>query len=105
MNASCHFVEKSFRDYSIDIEAVSIHYVISPDEQRPDWSQRSTLFLPRVDGDVRKIALMLPRSIESSKGVTNHYLLHYYFEICKGGDRVYSPQFTEQVVTDDPEDG
>jgi hypothetical protein len=96
---SYHLVEKSFRDYSKDIEAVNIHYVVCSDDTPPDWSLQSTLYVPRVEGEIRKVALNLPLSIKSSNGVTSDYLLHYYFEIVEGGDRVYSPQFTEKIET------
>jgi hypothetical protein len=96
----CYEVEKSFRDYSSDIEAVNIHYIVVAEDGVPDWSQRCTLYLPRTDDETRRITLNLPLSIESPKGPTTRYLLHYYFEIFQGGDRSYSPQFTEQVTTD-----
>ena len=97
---SSYQVEKSFRDYSADIEAVSIHYILALEDEVPDWSQRRTLYLPRSDDETRRITLKLPSSIESAKGETTHYVLHYYFEIFQSGDRSYSPQFSEHVVTD-----
>jgi hypothetical protein len=97
---SSYQIEKSFRDYSSEIEAVNIHYLVVAEDGVPDWSQRHTLYLPRTDDETRRITLNLPLSIESANGPTTRYLLHYYFEIFQGGDRSYSPQFTEQVITD-----
>lgn len=100
MSRSLYYqVEKSFRDYSPDIEAVNIHYILAAEDVAPDWSQRRTLYLPRVDDETRRITLNLPLSIESTNGETTNYMLHYFFEIFQSGDRIYSPEFAEHVMT------
>jgi len=98
----CHRVVKCFRDYADDIEAVSIHYAVTPLDSHPDWEHsRATRYMPRVDGPLRRKELKLPLSIPGSSGEQiNRYLLHYYFEVCRAGDRQYSPLYSEEVMTE-----
>ena len=95
-----YLVEKSFRDYETDIEAVSIHYIIAPLGTAPDWSQRRSLYMPLVDDETRRVHLKLPLSIsEPTKGTTSRFSLHYYFEIFRAGDQSFSQTYTEEVET------
>ncbi len=97
---SCYRVVKWFRDYADDIEAVNIHYVLTPPGQTPDWNKmRVTRYMPLVGEMVRMKELRLPFSILDTSGrPCNRYTLHYYFEICQSGDRHYSPLYSEQVM-------
>jgi hypothetical protein len=101
-----HRVVKWFRDYAGDIEAVNIHYALTALDEMPDWNHaRTTRYMPLVGRLMRMKELRLPLSISDSDGrPTNRYVLHYYFEVCQGGDRQYSPLYSEQVVTG-PTDG
>lgn len=100
-------VEKRFYDYAQDIEAVNIHYAVTPLGEFPDWeNERSTRFMPLVpdpDGEtsgLRVRTLRLPVQIETETGQpTSRYLLHHYFEVCQGGSRHYSPHFSEEIET------
>ena len=100
-------VEKRFYDYAEDIEAVNIHYAVTPLGELPDWeNQRSTRFMPLVpdpDGESSRLrlrTLRLPGRIETEAGIaTGRYLLHHYFEVCQGGSRHYSPHFSEEIET------
>jgi hypothetical protein len=100
-------VEKRFYDYAEDIEAVNIHYAVTPLGELPDWENlRSTRFMPLVpdpDGEtsgLRVRTLRLPGHIETETGQpTGRYLLHHYFEVCQGGSRHYSPHFSEEIET------
>lgn len=96
-----HRVVKWFHDYADDIEAVSIHYVFTAVGEAPDWNHaRATRYMPLVDRSIRMKELRLPLSIADSQGrPSNRYTLHYYFEICQGGDRQYSPLYSEEVGT------
>ncbi len=98
---SSHRVVKWFRDYADDIEAVNIHYVLTAVDGIPDWSHsRTTRYMPLVGKSIRMKELRLPLTITDDRGQSsNHYALHYYFEICQGGDRQYSPLYSEEVVT------
>jgi hypothetical protein len=102
-----HQIIKSFRDYADDIEAVNIHYVVTPIGEAPDWSgQRTTRYMPPSGDGVRLKALKLPLLIVDSSGLeTNRYVLHYYFETFRDGDRSYSPLFSEEIVTTGPSAG
>ncbi len=99
---SSHRVVKWFRDYADDIEAVNIHYVLTPVDGTPDWNHsRATRYMPLVGKSIRMKELRLPLSITDNRGrPSNCYTLHYYFEICQGGDRQYSPLYSEEVVTE-----
>jgi len=95
-----YLLEKSFRDYDHDIEAVSIHYIVAPLGTDPDWSQRRSLYMPLVDGETRRVGLKLPLSIsDPSKGTTSRFSLHYYFEIFRAGDQTFSSTYAEEVET------
>jgi hypothetical protein len=104
---SAYEVEKSFYDFADDIEAVTIHFAVTPLGEHPDWeNQRSSRFMPPVaapggqGGRLRVRRLRLPPQIRIESGrLTGHYLLHHYFEICQGGSRHYSPRFTEEIET------
>jgi hypothetical protein len=98
---SSHRVVKWFRDYADDIEAVNIHYVLTPIDGTPDWNQaRTTRYMPLIGKSIRMKELRLPLSITDNRGrPSNCYTLHYYFEICQSGDRQYSPLYSEEVVT------
>lgn len=98
---NCHRVVKWFRDYAGDIEAVNIHYALTAISELPDWNRvRATRYMPLVGESVRMKELRLPLSITDSRGrPSNSYELHYYFEVCQGGDRRYSPLYSEEVVT------
>jgi hypothetical protein len=97
-----YLVEKWFYDYADNIEAVNIHYACTPLGQVPDWDrQRTTCFLPLVETRIRRKLLKLPaRILDTNSGeLRDRYLLHHYFEIFVDGDTVYSPLYTEEVVT------
>jgi hypothetical protein len=99
---SSYRVVKWFRDYAEDIEAVNIHYALTPPDETPDWNKmRITRYMPLVGKLVRMKELRLPATILDGNGRPCHcYTLHYYFEICQGGDRQYSPLYSEYVVTE-----
>ena len=102
-----HRITKWFRDYADDIEAVNIHYVVTALDEAPDWNRtRATRYMPLVGNSIRMKELRLPPSVSDSEGrPSNRYTLHYYFEVCQGGDRQYSPLYSEEVVaepTDEP---
>ena len=103
MSSSAYYsVEKSFHDYADDIEAVNIHYVVTLIGAVPDWEHyRCTRYMPIVHGRMRSKVLKLPREISETPDNTStaRYLLHHYFEIFQGGDRHYTPLFTEEVDT------
>jgi len=96
-----HRVVKWFSDYADDIEAVNIHFVLTALDETPDWNEaRTTRYMPLVGKSIRMKELRLPLSVAGSQGQpSNRYTLHYYFEICQGGDRQYSPLYSEEVVT------
>ena len=103
-----YLVTKSFDDFADDIQAVTIHYVWSGIGEVPDWDQeRVSRFMPasqseEVETPVRRRSrtLRLPARITDQEGVlTDRYELHHYFEYWQGGDRHYSPHFTEEIVT------
>src|SRR5262245_23971916 len=98
---SCHRVVKWFRDYADDIEAVNIHYAETANNEPPDWNLvRATRYMPLVGKSIRMKELRLPLFISDGQGQPcNHYTLHYYFEVCRGGDRQYSPLYSEPIVT------
>jgi hypothetical protein len=96
-----HRVVKWFHDYADDIEAVNIHYVLTAAGGVPDWNHaRATRYMPLVGKSIRMKELRLPGSIPDSSGLLGKpYTLHYYFEVFRGGDRQYSPLYSEEVVT------
>lgn len=98
---SSHRVVKWFRDYADDIEAVNIHYALTPVDGTPDWNHsKATRYMPLVGTSTRMKELRLPLSVTDDQGQSsNRYALHYYFEICQGGDRQYSQLYSEEVVT------
>jgi hypothetical protein len=98
---SSHRVVKWFRDYADDIEAVNIHYALTPVDGTPDWDRsRATRYMPLVGKSIRMKELRLPLIVTDDRGQpSNRYVLHYYFEICQGGDRQYSSLYSEEVVT------
>ena len=115
---SFSYLEKEFYDYAEDIEGVNIHYLWTPIGGVADWeNQRETRFMPLVQSSsplpatavisasssrLRKKILKLPQRIPDPQSgtLTNHYLLHHYFEIFQDGRRHYSPLYTEEIVTD-----
>lgn len=98
---SSHRIVKWFRDYADDIEAVNIHYALTALDEAPDWNHaRATRYMPLVGTSIRMKELRLPSSISDSQGCPcSRYTLHYYFEVCQGGDRQYSPLYSEEVVS------
>lgn len=98
---SSHRVVKWFRDYADDIEAVNIHYALTALDETPDWNNtRATRYMPLVGSSVRMKELRLPLCVADSQGrPSSRYALHYYFEVCQGGDRQYSQLYSEEVVT------
>ena len=96
-----HRIVKWFRDYADDIEAVNIHYVLTPSDETPDWNRaRATRYMPLVGKEIRMKEIRLPSSISDSEGrSTGHFTLHYYFEICQSGDRHYSQLYSEDILT------
>jgi hypothetical protein len=93
-------VVKWFRDYADDIEAVNIHYALTALGAMPEWDRfRITHYMPLTDGQIRMKELRLPQSISSPSGEpSGRYSLHYYFEVFRGGDREYSPLYTEEIA-------
>jgi hypothetical protein len=55
--------------------------------------------MPLSADRVRRKSLKLPITLDSHGTPTGRYLLHYYFEVIQGGERHYSPLFTEEIVT------
>jgi hypothetical protein len=93
-------VDKEYRDYADDIEAVSIHYLCVPSGAEADWDNgRVTRFMPLVEPGMRRISLKLPVQLVDPRigRPVNEYTLLYYFEVCRGGDRHYSQIFTEAM--------
>ena len=91
-------VDKEYRDYADDIEAVSIHYLCVPSGAEADWDNgRVTRFMPLVEPGVRRLSLKLPVQLVDPRSgrPVNEYTVLYYFEVCRGGDRHYSQIFTE----------
>jgi hypothetical protein len=99
---ACRRIVKWFRDYADDIEAVNIHFTLTPSGQSPDWERsRVTRYMPLVTRLFRMKELRLPQSIPDSSGnLIREYSLHYYFEIWRAGDRHYSPLYSEEVVNE-----
>jgi hypothetical protein len=91
-------VDKEYRDFADDIEAVSIHYLCVPSGAEADWDNgRVTRFMPLVEPGVRRLSLKLPVQLVDPRSgrPVNDYTVLYYFEVCRGGDRHYSQIFTE----------
>jgi hypothetical protein len=97
-----HRIVKWFRDYADDIEAVNIHYAVTALGDTPDWNHtRTTRYMPLIGRSIRFKELRLPPFVCDSLGRRlTHYVLHYYFEVCQGGDRHYSPLYSEEIVTE-----
>ena len=95
-----YFVDKEYRDFADDIEAVSIHYLCAANGAEPDWDQgRVTRFMPLVEPGVRRLRLKLPVQLvdpQSGRPVSAYTLL-YYFEVWRGGDRQYSQIYSEAL--------
>jgi hypothetical protein len=103
-----YLVTKSFDDFADDIQAVTIHYVWSALGEVPNWEQeRVSRFMPAAHSEdeaapvrSRTRTLRLPARVMTPEGtLTDRYLLHHYFEYWQGGDRHYSPHFTEEIET------
>jgi len=93
-------VDKEYRDFADDIEAVSIHYLCVPSGAAADWDNgRVTRFMPLVDPGVRRLSLKLPVQLVDPRSgrPVNDYTVLYYFEVCRGGDRHYSQIYTEAI--------
>ena len=91
-------VDKEYRDFADDIEAVSIHYLCVPSGAEADWDNgRVTRFMPLVEPGVRRLSLKLPVQLVDPRSgrPVNEYTVLYYFEVCRGGDRHYSQIYTE----------
>jgi hypothetical protein len=95
-----YVVDKEYRDFADDIEAVSIHYVCAPGGAEPDWDRgRVTRFMPLVAPGVRRLRLKLPAQLvdpQSGRPVSAYTLFHY-FEVWRGGDRQYSQVYSEAL--------
>lgn len=93
-----HVIDKEYRDFADDIEAVSIHYVCAASGVDPDWDKyRVTRFMPLVEPGLRQLRLKLPLQLidpQSGQPVST-YTLFYYFEVWRGGDRQYSQIYSE----------
>jgi hypothetical protein len=97
-----HVVDKEYRDFADDIEAVSIHYVCVPNGAEPDWDRdRATRFMPLVEPGVRRLRLKLPAQlVDPQRGLpVSAYTLSYYFEVWRSGDRQYSQIYSEALDT------
>jgi hypothetical protein len=95
-----HIVDKEYRDFADDIEAVSIHYLCVPNGAESDWdNRRITRFMPLVEPGLRRLSLRLPVQLVDPRSgrPVNQYTLLYYFEVFRGGDRHYSQIFTEAL--------
>jgi hypothetical protein len=95
-----HIVDKEYRDFADDIEAVSIHYLCVPNGAEADWDRgRITRFMPLVEPGMRRLSLKLPVQLVDPRSgrPVNEYTLLYYFEVCRGGDRHYSQIFIEAM--------
>lgn len=99
---SDYTLEKEFRDFADDIEAVSIHFLCSPIGAEPDWNAgRMTRFMPLVGPGMRSLKLKLPAEVldTASGKPVQRYMLFHYFEIFRGGNRYYSQTYSELVET------
>jgi hypothetical protein len=95
-------VDKEYRDFADDIEAVSIHYLCVPSGAEADWDNgRVTRFMPLVEPGVRRLSLKLPVQLVDPRSgrPVNEYTVLYYFEVCRGGDRHYSQIYTEVMYS------
>jgi hypothetical protein len=95
-------VDKEFRDFADDVEAVNLHYLCTPIGVEPDWeSNRATRYMPLVEPGGRRLRLELPAQVIDSRTgrPTTRYSLLHYFEIFRGGDRQYSQIYTEVINT------
>ena len=74
-----HIVEKEYRDFADDIEAVSIHYLCVPTGADADWDNgRVTRFMPLVEPGMRRLSLKLPVQLvdpRSGRPVSDYYSL------------------------------
>ncbi len=97
-----HVIDKEYRDFADDIEAVSIHYLCAANGADPDWEKdRVTRFMPVVKPGLRRFRLKLPlQLIDPQCGQpVSAYTLFYYFEVWRDGDRQYSPIYSETLET------
>jgi hypothetical protein len=95
-----HIVDKEYRDFVDDIEAVNIHYLCVPHGAEADWDNgRVTRFMPLVEPGLRRLSLKLPVQLVDPRNgrPVNDYTLLYYFEVCRSGDRQYSQIFIETM--------
>jgi hypothetical protein len=95
-----HVIDKEYRDFADDIEAVSIHYLCAANDADPDWNKhRVTRFMPLVEPGLRQLRLKLPfQLIDPQSGQpVSAYTLFYYFEVWRGGDRQYSQIYSEPL--------
>ncbi|MGE0822581.1 MAG: hypothetical protein AB7G75_07595 [Candidatus Binatia bacterium] len=120
---SYYILEKEFRDYAEDIEAVFIHYICTSSREEPNWAQqRVTRYMPVVQAThphnrqndnpstseapaarmyrLRKKVLKVPLHFLDTENdeENSRYLFHHYFEIIQDGRRHTSPLYTEEVV-------
>ncbi len=95
-----HVIDKEYRDFADDIEAVSIHYLCAANGANPDWEKdRVTRFMPLVEQGLRRLRLKLPFEIidPQSGQPVSAYTIFYYFEVWRGGDRQYSQIYSETL--------
>lgn len=95
-----HVIDKEYRDFADDIEAVSIHYLCAANGADPDWEKdRITRFMPLVEPGLRRLRLKLPfQLIDPQSGQpVSAYMLSYYFEVWRDGDRQYSQIYSETL--------
>lgn len=97
-----YVIEKEFRDFADDIEAVSIHYLCAPTGLEANWEAgRVTRSMPIVEPGIRRLKLGLPAQVVDPRSgrPTRRYTLFHYFELFRGGDRHYSPVYDETIDT------
>jgi hypothetical protein len=63
--------------------------------------QTTTEKIELPDDGVRRKVIRLPKDVydPSTGHYEEHYLFHHFFEVFRGGQREYSPLFTEEIVT------
>lgn len=121
------YLKKEFYGVEDDIEGVIIHYTYGPVGQAPEWTRTESRSMQageklkagvgqvarygpaapevpqHVDPKLYKKVLKLPNDIrdEATGTWTGNFLVHYFYEIVRDGDRQFSPVFTDEIATRD----
>ena len=98
------YLRKDWEDTDDGIDAVVIHYATTPRGEGPDWG-RDHQWRPLQDHGGfprrRSKVLSLPTSVWSNYhgGWDVEFLLHYYFEVYRGGGQWSTQTYTEEIVS------